>query len=90
VATTFVMALGFRRVEALRALARGSIAAGVAIVFAGPIGAIAVASASPYAGVAERITIGLFLLWVWGISVYLLFEYGHRASFDPRVRAVRL
>jgi hypothetical protein len=90
VATTFVMALGFRRVDALRPLARGSIAAGVAIVFAGPISAVAVASASPYAGIAERITIGLFLLWVWGTAAYLLFEYGHREAFDPRVRALRL
>jgi len=90
VATAFVMALGFRRVEALRPLVQGSIAAGVAIVLSGPVTAVAVASGSPYAGVAERITIGLFLLWVWGTSVYLLFEYGHRAAFDPRVRAIRL
>jgi hypothetical protein len=90
VATTFVMAPGFRRVAALRALVRGSIAAGVAIVLAGPLSAFAVASGSPYAGVFERITIGLFLLWVWGISVYLLFEYGDGEAFDPRVRALRL
>ncbi len=90
VATTFVMAIGFRRVAALRPLARGSIAAGVAIVVSGPLSAFAVASGNPYAGVFERITIGLFLLWVWGISVYLLFEYGHREAFDPRVRALRL
>jgi hypothetical membrane protein len=90
VATTFVMALGFRRVEALRLLVRGSIAAGIAIVVSGPLSAFAVASGNPYAGVFERITIGLFLLWVWGISVYLLFEYGHREAFDPRVRALRL
>ena len=90
VATTFVMALGFRRVETLRPLVRGSIAAGVAIVLAGPIGAFAVASGSPYAGVFERIAIGLFLLWIWGVSVYLLFEYGDGEAFDPRVRALRL
>lgn len=90
VATTFVMALGFRRVEALRPLVRGSIAAGLAIVLAGPLAAVAVASGSPYAGIAERVTIGLFLLWVWGTSVYLLFEYGHRGAFDPRVQALRL
>jgi hypothetical protein len=88
VATTFVMALGFRRVEALRPLVQGSFAAGVAIVLAGPLSAFAVATGSPYAGVFERITIGLFLLWIWGVSVYLLFEYGE--AFDPRVRAVRL
>jgi hypothetical membrane protein len=90
VATTFVMALGFRRVEALRPLARGSFAAGAAIVVSGPLTAIAVASGSPFAGVSERITIGLFLLWVWGISVYLLFEGQYREAFDPRVRALRL
>jgi hypothetical membrane protein len=89
-ATTFVMAIGFRRVAALRRLVQGSIAAGVAIVVSGPLSAFAVASGSPYAGVFERITIGLFLLWVWGISVYLLFEYGDREAFDPRVRALRL
>ena len=90
VATTFVMAAGFRRVGALRPLVRGSFAAGGAIVLAGPLSALAVASGSPYAGVFERITIGLFLLWIWGISGYLLFEDGDREAFDPRVRAVRL
>lgn len=90
VTTTFVMAAGFRRVAALRPLVRGSFAAGVAIVLAGPLTALAVASGSPYAGVFERITIGLFLLWIWGVSTYLLFEYGDREAFDPRVRAVRL
>lgn len=90
VATTFVMAAGFRRVAALRPLVRGSFVAGGAIVLAGPLSALAVASGSPYAGVFERVTIGLFLLWIWGISGYLLLEESDREAFDPRVRAIRL
>ena len=64
--------------------------AGGAIVLAGPLSALAVASGSPYAGVFERVTIGLFLLWIWGISGYLLLEESDREAFDPRVRAIRL
>jgi len=77
-------------VLALRPLARGSFVAGAAIVVTGPLTAFAVAANSPFEGVFERITIGLFLLWVWGISVYLLLYEPVRGPFDPRARSIRL
>jgi len=90
VAATFVLGFAFRRVDALRFLAPGSFIAGAAIVVSGPLTAFAVAANSPFEGVFERITIGLFLLWVWGISMYMLLEVPVHGTFDARTRAIRL
>ena len=90
VGVTFVLGVAFGRVGLLRPLSFGTLLAGIAILASGPVTAVAVATNDPVQGVFERITIGLFLLWVWSVSVFLLLDEESAGAFGPRARAVRL
>ena len=55
-----------------RLMAKISLVAGIAFLVAGPIAATNVTS--PYAGLFERITIGIFLLWIVTISCFQIWK----------------
>lgn len=62
----------FRRDAYWRPLSSFSLANGVAIILTGLIAAISTVRRSRFMGLFERVTIGLFLLWVLVLSCYAL------------------
>ena len=69
VATGFLLWFAYKKTELVQ-FAKISLLTGVGFLVTGPIAAIYVLS--PYAGLLERITIGIFLLWMMGTSILML------------------
>ena len=66
-------ALAFRRNDAWRRFATGSFASLAGIFVSGIWAATTAAQLSPIMGFAERITIGIFILWLFAFSLRILF-----------------
>ena len=67
---SFVFGFAFRRSAEWRRLARFSFAVGIGFTLFGPVTAAAAAGKSDLAGLAERLLIGLFLIWVTTVSAF--------------------
>lgn len=69
VASGFLFWLAFRKSK-LALFAKISLFSGIAFLIAGPVAGFTVLT--PYAGLTERITISIFLLWILTISIFML------------------
>jgi len=67
---TFLFGFGLKKKEHL--LSKISITAGISLLIIGPIAGFTVTQNSPFMGFVERITIGIFLLWVFIFSIIIL------------------
>jgi hypothetical protein len=70
VVSTLVYGFAFRRDATWRKLSSPSFGATAALLLSGPAAALTVTTA--YAGLFERVTIGVFMLWVVVVSVFAL------------------
>ena len=71
VIATLLFGVGLRKTE--HVLSKISLVTGLLLLITGPLAAIATAQNSPYMGLFERITIGVFLLWILVISKYFYY-----------------
>jgi hypothetical protein len=80
-AAAFLYGVAFRRSVLWRPLSRFSFGIGIGLLVVGPIGALA--AGTQLAGLAERLPIGLSLLWLAGIGGFALRLTRHGLSARP-------